>query len=41
MNYYYIDIEKQAIKMTLEPENIPKNIIFNNIAIKNCDNQNP
>ena len=35
MNYYYIDIEKQAIKMTLEPENIPKNIIFNNIIFDN------
>lgn len=35
MNYYYIDIEKQAIKMTLEPENIPKEIIFNNIIFDN------
>lgn len=35
MNYYYIDIEKQAIKMTLEPENVPKEVIFNSIIFDN------
>ena len=35
MNYYYIDIEKQSIKMTLEPESVPKEVIFNNIIFDN------
>lgn len=35
MNYYYIDIEKQAIKMTLEPESVPKEVIFNSIIFDN------